>query len=98
MKIPNNKELEAHINEKVIDSFAELVFVAEFGSYEMKSSFRLLDAFDKTNKLSYGSLLDFANYCSNVSRYYTNPKAKVLLKQVVKDVRAFLDNNEYFLI
>ncbi len=95
--IPTNKELSDNITEKVIDSFAELVFVAESGSYEMKSSFRLLDAFDRTNKNSYGSLKSFADYCSNVLKYYKNPKAKFLLKQVVIDVNAFLDNNEYFL-
>ena len=29
--IPTNKELADKINEKVIDSFAELIFVAESG-------------------------------------------------------------------
>ena len=95
--IPTNQELENDITEKVIDSFAELVFVAESGSYEMRSSFRLLDAFDTTNKLSYGSLKSFADYCSKVVRYYRNPKAKTLLRQVIVDVNTFLYNNEYFL-
>ena len=97
MHVPTSKELSDNITEKVIDSMAELVFVAESGSYELKSSFRLLDAFDKTNKNSYGSLKSFADYCGNVLKYYRNPKAKVLLKQIVMDVNAFLDNNEYFL-
>ena len=97
MYVPTSKELSDNITEKVIDSMAELVFVAESGSYELKSSFRLLDAFDKTNKCSYGSLKSFADYCGNVLKYYRNPKAKVLLKQIVMDVNAFLDNNEYFL-
>lgn len=97
MHIPSNKELEDNITEKVIDSFAELVFVAESGSYELRSSFRLIDAFDRTNKNSYGSLKSFADYCNNVVRYYKNPKAKELLRQVIKDVNAFLNNNEYFL-
>ena len=97
MYVPTSKELSDKIKKKVIDSMAELVFVAESGSYELKSSFRLLDAFDKTNKCSYGSLKSFADYCGNVLKYYRNPKAKVLLKQIVMDVNAFLDNNEYFL-
>ena len=67
--IPTTKELADNINEKVIDGFAELVFVAESGSYEMRSCFRLLDKFDKLNKASYGSLKHFANYCSNDARY-----------------------------
>lgn len=96
--IPTNKELADKINEKVIDSFAELVFVAESGSYEMRSSFRLLDSFDRTNKMSYGSLKSFADYCGNVLKYYKNPKAKVLLRQVIKDVNAFLNAYEHFLI
>ena len=95
--IPTNQELENDITEKVIDSFAELVFVAESGSYEMRSSFRLLDAFDTTNKLCYGSLKSFVDYCSKVVRYYRNPKAKTLLRQVIVDVNTFLNNNEYFL-
>ena len=95
--IPTNQELENDITEKVIDSFAELVFVAESGSYEMRSSFRLLDAFDTTNKLCYGSLKSFVDYCSKVVRYYRNPKAKTLLRQVIVDVNTFLYNNEYFL-
>ena len=41
--------------------------------------------------------MEFAQYCSNVARYYKDPKAKTLLKQVIKDVRMFLDNNQYFL-
>ena len=97
--VPTTKELADNINEKVIDSFAELVFVAESGSYEMRSCFRLLDEFDKkTNKASYGSLKHFANYCSNVARYYKNPRAKELLKQIVMDVNRFIDAYEYFLI
>ena len=96
--IPTNKELADNITEKVIDSFAELVFVAESGSYEMKSSFRLLDKFDSINKCNYGQLMDFSNYCSNVSRYYKNVKAKKLLKQVVTDINRFLASYEYFLM
>lgn len=95
--IPTNDQLEQNITEKVIDSFAELVFVSKSGSYELRSSFRLLDAFDTTNKLSYGSLKSFADYCSKVVRYYRNPKAKTLLRQVIVDVNTFLNNNEYFL-
>ena len=95
--IPTNQELENDITEKVIDSFAELVFVSESGSYELRSSFRLLDAFDTTNKLCYGSLKSFVDYCSKVVRYYRNPKAKTLLRQVIVDVNTFLYNNEYFL-
>ena len=95
--IPTNDQLEQNITEKVIDSFAELVFVSKSGSYELRSSFRLLDAFDTTNKLSYGSLKSFADYCSKVVRYYRNPKAKTLLRQVIVDVNTFLYNNEYFL-
>ena len=97
--VPTSKELEKNITEKVIDSFSELVFVAESGSYEMRSCFRLLDEFDKkTNKANYGSLKHFANYCSNVARYYKNPKAKELLKQIVSDVDRFIDTYEYFLL
>lgn len=96
-RVPTDKELCDTITEQVIDSFAELVFVAESGSYEMRSSFRLIDAFDKANKNSYGSLKSFADYCSNVVRYYKNPKAKALLRQVISDVNRFLDNNQYFL-
>lgn len=95
--IPTNDQLEQNITEKVIDSFAELVFVSESGSYELRSSFRLLDAFDTTNKLCYGSLKSFADYCSKVVRYYRNPKARTLLRQVIVDVNTFLNNNEYFL-
>ena len=64
----------------------------------MRSCFRLLDKFDKLNKASYGSLKHFANYCSNVVRYYKNPRAKELLKQIVTDVNRFIDAYEYFLI
>ena len=97
--VPSSNELEKNITEKVIDSFSELVFVAESGSYEMRSCFRLLDEFEKkTNKASYGSLKHFANYCSNVARYYKNPKAKELLKQIVSDVDRFIDTYEYFLL
>ena len=95
--IPTQKELELNINEKVIDSFAELVFVAESGSYEMRSSFRLIDRFDRLDKCSYGALLDFSHYCSNVARYYKNPKAKELLKQVVSDISRFVSAYEYYL-
>lgn len=98
MYIPTTDELANNINEKVIDSFCELCFVAESGSYEMRSCFRLLDKFDKLNKASYGSLKHFANYCSNVARYYKNPRAKELLKQIVTDVNRFIDAYEYFLI
>ena len=96
--IPTTKELADNINEKVIDSFVELVFVAESGSYEKRSCFKLLDKFDKLNKASYGSLKHFANYCSNDARYYKNPRAKELLKQIVTDVNRFIDAYEYFLI
>lgn len=95
--VPSNKELEQNITEKVIDSFAELVFVAESGSYEMRSSFRLIDKFDALNKCSYGALQDFSNYCYNVSCYYKNEKAKTLLRQVIVDIDRFLDAYEYFL-
>ena len=50
------------------------------------------------NKASYGSLKHFANYCSNDARYYKNPRAKELLKQIVTDVNRFIDAYEYFLI
>ena len=95
--IPTTKELADNINEKVIDSFVELVFVAESGSYEKRSCFKLLDKFDKLNKTSYGSLLEFSHYCNNVARYYKNQKAKELLKQVVTDINRFLDAYEYYL-
>ena len=96
--IPTTKELADNINEKVIDSFVELVFVAESGSYEKRSCFKLLDKFDKLNKASYGALLDFSQHCSNVARYYKNPKAKSLLKQIVADISRFLDSYEHFLM
>ena len=96
--IPTTKELADNINEKVIDSFAELVFVAESGSYEMRSCFRLLDKFDKLNKASYGSLLEFSHYCNNVARYYKNPQAKTILKTIVVDIDRFINSYEYFLI
>ena len=97
MYIPTNKELSDNINEKFIDIMAELVFVAESGSYEMKSSFRLIDSFDRLAKCSYGALLNFSYYCRNVSKYYKNPKAKELLKQVVNDINKFLDAYECYL-
>lgn len=96
--VPSNKELEQNITEKVTDSFAELVFVTESGSYEKRSSFRLIDKFDALNKCSYGALLEFSYYCFNVSRYYQNPKAKALLRQVVADIDRFLANYEHFLL
>lgn len=95
--VPTDKELRDNINEKVIDSFAELVFVAESGSYELKSSFRLIDRFDRLDKCSYGALLDFSYYCSNVARYYKNEKAKELLKQVIIDIDRFINAYEYYL-
>lgn len=96
--IPTNKQLEQNITEKVIDSFAELVYVSESGSYELRSSFKLLDKFDSINKCSYGALMDFSNYCISVSRYYKNEKAKILLRQVVSDIGKFLASYEPFLM
>lgn len=96
--IPTNKQLEQNITKKVIDSFAELVFVAESGSYEMRSSFRLIDKFDSINKCSYGALMEFSNYCNSISRYYKNEKARTLLKQVVTDIDRFLSSYEHFLM
>ena len=98
MYIPTTDELANNINEKVIDSFCELCFVAESGSYEMRSCFRLLDTFDQLNKASYGALLEFSDYCSNVAKYYTNPKAQELLKQIVIDISRFTECYEYFLM
>ncbi len=98
MYVPSNKELEKNISEKVIDIFAELVFVAESGSYEMRSSFRLIDKFESINKCSYGSLMDFSEYCTNVSKYYKNIKAKNLLKQVISDISRFIACYEPFLM
>lgn len=96
--VPTNAELTENITAKVEDSFAELVFVAESGSYEKRSCFKLIDAFDRLNKCSYGSLMDFSRYCINVSRYYKNPKAKELLSQVIKDIDRFLASYEHFLM
>ena len=96
--VPTTKELADNINEKVIDSFAELVFVAESQSYEMRSCFKLLDKFDKLNKASYGALLDFSHHCSNVARHYRNPQAKTILKNIVADIDRFINSYEYFLI
>ena len=96
--IPTNKQLEQNITEKVIDSFAELVFVAESGSYEMRSVFKLIDKFDSINKCSYGALMDFSYHCSNVSRYYKNKEAKILLKQIIADIDRFLASYADFLI
>ena len=58
---------------------------------------KLVDAFDKTNKLSYGSLKSFTNFVNNSIRYYNTPKAVELLKLVIFTINRYLEYNYYFL-
>ena len=97
MHIPSDKELSESITETVIGIFAEIVFLAPTGSYELHNSFDLVDYFDNIDKTSYGSLKSFVNYCNNSIRYYKNPKVTTLLKEVIVDVNRFLESNYYFL-
>ena len=95
--IPSTENLARSITRKVIDSFAEIVFLAPAGSYELHNSFKLVNYFDNIDKTSYGALKSFVNYCNNSIRYYRIYKVKVLLRQVIADVNRFLDENYYFL-
>ena len=95
--VPSNKELEANISEKVYDSFAEMVFLVRSNSYEKRSCFKLVNRFDRIDKTSYGALLDFLYFCNNSARYYTDERAKELLKIVIRDIDRFLNSYEYFL-
>ena len=81
----------------VNDLFAEVVFLVRSGSYERRNILKLVDAFDKANKLSYGSLKSFVDYVYNSIRYYTNSKAVNLLKEVVITINRYLEYNYYFL-
>ena len=98
MYIPSNAELKEHIIVPVNDLFAEAVFLVRSGSYERRNMLKLVDAFDKTNKLSYGSLKSFMEFVHNSIRYYRNSKAVELLKLIIITVDRYLEYNYYFLI
>lgn len=95
--VPSNEELIEQVTVPVNDLFAEVVFLVRSGSYERRNILKLVDAFDKANKLSYGSLKSFVDYVYNSIRYYTNSKAVNLLKEVVITINRYLEYNYYFL-
>lgn len=97
MHVPSNEELIEQVTVPVNDLFAEVVFLVRSGSYERRNILKLVDAFDKVNKLSYGSLKSFVDYVYNSIRYYTNSKAVNLLKEVVITINRYLEYNYYFL-
>lgn len=97
MHVPSNDELIEQVTAPVNDLFAEAIFLVRSGSYERRNMLKLVDAFDKTNKLSYGSLKSFTNFVNNSIRYYNTPKAVELLKLVIFTINRYLEYNYYFL-
>jgi len=95
--IPSNTELIEQVTVPVNDLFAEAIFLVRSGSYERRNMLKLVDAFDKTNKLSYGSLKSFTDYVYNSIRYYSNEKAVELLKLAIITINRYLECNYYFL-
>lgn len=98
MHVPSNAELIEQITVPVNDLFAEAIFFVRYGTYERRNMLKLVDAFDKTNKLSYGSLKSYANYIHNSISYYRNQKAIELLKLAIITIDLYLEYNYYFLI
>lgn len=96
--VPSNDELIEQVTVPVNDLFAEAIFIVRYGTYERRNMLKLVDAFDKTNKLSYGSLKSYANYIHNSIRYYRNQKAIELLKLAIITIDRYLEYNYYFLI
>lgn len=97
MYIPTNDELIEQVTTPINDLFAEAIFIVRSGTYERQNMLKLVDAFDKTNKLSYGSLKSYTNFVSNSIRYYTCSKAIELLKLVIITINRYLEYNYYFL-
>ena len=97
MHIPTNDELIEQVTTPINDLFAEAIFIVRSGTYERQNMLKLVDAFDKTNKLSYGSLKSYTNFVSNSIRYYTCSKAIELLKLVIITINRYLEYNYYFL-
>ena len=98
MHIPTNDELIEQVTTPINDLFAEAIFIVRSDTYERRNMLKLVDAFDKTNKLSYGSLKSFTNFVNNSIRYYNTPKAVELLKLVIFTINRYLEYNYYFLI
>ena len=98
MHVPSNDELIEQVTVPVNDLFAEAIFLVRYGTYERRNLLKLVDAFDKTNKLSYGSLKSYVNYIHNSIRYYRNQKAIELLKLAIITIDRYLEYNYYFLI
>jgi len=96
MHIPTNDELIEQVTTPINDLFAEAIFIVRSGTYERQNMLKLVDAFDKTNKLSYGSLKSYTNFVSNSIRYYTCSKAIELLKLIIT-INRYLEYNYYFL-
>lgn len=98
MHVPSNAELIEQITVPINDLFAEAIFIVRYGTYERRNILKLVDAFDKTNKLSYGSLKRYVDYVYNSLRYYKNPKAIELLKLAIFTINRYLEYYYYFLI
>lgn len=98
MHVPSNDELIEQVTVPVNDLFAEAIFLVRSGTYQRRNMLKLVDAFDKTNKLSYGSLKSFTDFVYNSIRYYSNAKAVELLKLVVITINRYLEYNYYFLM
>ena len=98
MHIPSNKELIEQVTVPVNNLFAEAIFMVRSKSYERRNMLKLVDAFDRTNKLSYGSLKSFTDFVYNSIRYYSNPKAVELLKLAIITINRYLEYNYYFLM
>ena len=98
MHIPTNDELIEQVTAPINDLFAEAIFIVRSGTYERQNMLKLVDAFDKTNKLSYGSLKSYTNFVSNSIRYYTCSKAIELLKLVIITINRYLEYNYYNLL
>ena len=94
--VPSNEELIEQVTTPINDLFAEAIFIVR-STYERRNMLKLVDAFDKTNKLSYGSLKSYTNFVSNSIRYYTCSKAIELLKLVIITINRYLEYNYYFL-
>lgn len=97
MHVPTLNELKQNLDSRTLRLICYILINSKKSSYEYRSTKKVFYKLDFDKVLQYGYLLELADYCYSISRYFEDMLCKDLMKEVAVNIKKFAEGNQYFL-
>ena len=90
-------ELKQILDSKTLRLICYILINSKRSSYEYRATKKAFYKLDFDKVLQYGYLIETANYCYSISRYFEDILCRDLMKEVALNIKKFANDNQYLL-